>query len=84
MWGQPPSAVRGAKLRSAAELNGCRQSPWKSGPSRATKLRANEGLYPCASSALHFLNKLSNAARASFGFRAAGVEVSFSRVTRIS
>ena len=32
----------------------------------------------------HFLNKFSNAARASFGRNAAGVEVSFSRVTRIS
>jgi len=34
--------------------------------------------------ARHFLNKLSNAARASLGRRLAGVEVSFSRVTRIS
>lgn len=33
---------------------------------------------------LHFLNKLSNAARALLGRRLAGVEVSFSRVTRIS
>jgi len=32
----------------------------------------------------YFLNKFSNAARASFGFRLAGVDVSFSRVTRIS
>ena len=32
----------------------------------------------------YFLNRFSNAARASFGFNAAGVEVSFSRVTRIS
>jgi hypothetical protein len=35
-------------------------------------------------STLYFLNKLSNAARASFGRKLAGVEVSFSRVTRIS
>jgi hypothetical protein len=33
---------------------------------------------------IYFLNKLSNAARASFGRKLAGVEVSFSRVTRIS
>lgn len=32
----------------------------------------------------YFLNKFSNAARASFGRRLAGVDVSFSRVTRIS
>jgi len=32
----------------------------------------------------YFLNKLSNAARALLGRRLAGVEVSFSRVTRIS
>lgn len=32
----------------------------------------------------YFLNRFSNAARASFGFKLAGVEVSFSRVTRIS
>jgi hypothetical protein len=32
----------------------------------------------------HFLNRFSNAARASFGFKLAGVEVSFSRVSRIS
>ena len=32
----------------------------------------------------HFLNKLSKAARASRGRKLAGVEVSFSRVTRIS
>ncbi len=32
----------------------------------------------------YFLNKLSNAARALAGFKLAGVEVSFSRVTRIS
>jgi len=32
----------------------------------------------------YFLNKFSNAARASFGRKLAGVEVSFSRVTRIS
>jgi len=32
----------------------------------------------------YFLNRFSNAARASFGRRLAGVEVSFSRVTRIS
>jgi hypothetical protein len=50
MWGQPPPAVRGAKLRSA----------------------------------FYFLNRLSNAARALLGFTVAGVEVSFSRVTRIS
>src|SRR5512142_1368876 len=36
---------------------------------------------PCG---VHFLNKFSNAARASFGRALAGVEVSFSRVTRIS
>jgi hypothetical protein len=32
----------------------------------------------------YFLNKFSNACRASFGRRLAGVDVSFSRVTRIS
>ena len=32
----------------------------------------------------YFLNKFSNAARASFGRKLAGVDVSFSRVTRIS
>ena len=52
MWGQPPSAVRGAKLRRFLLF--------------------------------YFLNRLSNAARASFGRRLTGVEVSFSRVTRIS
>src|SRR5579864_9213126 len=36
---------------------------------------------PCG---VHFLNKFSNAARASLGRALAGVEVSFSRVTRIS
>ena len=35
-------------------------------------------------SLLYFLNRFSNAARASFGRKVAGVEVSFSRVTRIS
>jgi hypothetical protein len=34
--------------------------------------------------AFYFLNKFSNAARASFGLKLAGVEVSFSLVTRIS
>ena len=33
---------------------------------------------------VHFLNRFSNAARASLGRRLAGVDVSFSRVTRIS
>src|SRR5271166_2102891 len=33
---------------------------------------------------LYFLNKFSKAVRASFGRNVAGVEVSFSRVTRIS
>jgi len=32
----------------------------------------------------YFLNRFSNAARASFGRKLAGVDVSFSRVTRIS
>ncbi len=32
----------------------------------------------------HFLNRLSNAARASCGFNAAGVDVSFSTITRIA
>lgn len=35
-------------------------------------------------SGAYFLNRFSNAARASLGFRLAGVDVSFSRVTRIS
>ena len=44
-----------------------------------------QGQKPDAESpSFYFLNKFSNAARASFGFKLAGVEVSFSRVTRIS
>jgi len=44
-------------------------------------LRVLSGFRPWS---FYFLNKFSNAARASFGRRLAGVEVSFSRVTRIS
>gem|GEM_PF-5491989 len=44
-------------------------------------LRVLSGYRPWS---FYFLNRFSNAARASFGRRLAGVEVSFSRVTRIS
>ena len=38
----------------------------------------------CGETVPYFLNKLSNAARALLGRKLAGVEVSFSRVTRSS
>jgi hypothetical protein len=70
MWGQPPSAVRGAQLRRLCQLS---------------------SVYPCVLCCkssrgpdAYFLNRFSNAARASLGFSFAGVDVSFSRVTRIS
>jgi len=71
MWGQPPSAVRGAQLRRFRE-------PSSVHPCGERFLC--EGLTPTS----YFLNRFSNAARASLGFRLAGVDVSFSRVTRIS
>ncbi len=65
MWGQPPPAIRRAKLGWVLREEGCpRKRPAIACP--------------------YFLNKFSNACRASFGRRLAGVDVSFSLVTRIS
>jgi hypothetical protein len=74
MWGQKLSTVSRAKLRSTIPAS----------------LRADfvflkpdaRNLTP--ENAAYFLNRFSNAVRASFGFKLAGVEVSFSLVTRIS
>jgi hypothetical protein len=46
--------------------------------------RGGSGKYLSIRFQIHFLNKFSNACRASLGRRLAGVEVSFSLVTRIS
>jgi hypothetical protein len=74
MWGEPPSTVRGAELRQVSVR------AQKSGPGRSpVNLSAL-----CGGRSSYFLNKFSNAARASLGRKLAGVEVSFSRVTRIS
>ncbi len=62
---------------------------WRQRPRPGTRLflrqRTSASLLSSVLNAFaYFLNKLSNAVRASFGRRLAGVEVSFSRVTRIS
>ena len=51
------------------------------GPSQTVRSRSLVRLLPRTA---YFLNRFSNAVRASFGRKLAGVDVSFSRVTRIS
>jgi len=54
------------------------------GPHASPQLLEPQREFQKHSEHFYFLNKLSNAARALVGRKLAGVEVSFSRVTRIS
>ena len=63
-------------------MSGCTKGPQLAGNSQLGT--RDSGLGTRYSGLLYFLNRLSNAARASEGFALIGVVVSFSVVTRIA
>jgi hypothetical protein len=69
----------------ASFSRGCRHAGEGPFDSRSGQVRATQShAIALAQELNYFLNKFSNAARASLGLTLTGVDVSFSRVTRIS